>query len=178
MTLFGNRLFADELVKYLEMNSLLIQDRIALKIQWKNKEKKSISSVRLFEIPWTIAHKALLSMNSPGQNTEVGSHSHLQGIFLIQGLNPNLLLCRQILYHLSHQVSPKKCILIRSEVDTEIQVRRPCEVWTKKYIHNLNWRVILFEGYVQNSKPERQHLSSSEKTAPRRLEQKSGYIKV
>ena len=35
--------------------------------------------------------------------TEVGSHSLLQGIFLIQGLNPGHLHCRQILYHLSHQ---------------------------------------------------------------------------
>ena len=34
------------------------------------------------------------------------SPSHLlQGIFLTQGSNPGLLLCRQILYHLSHQES-------------------------------------------------------------------------
>ena len=30
----------------------------------------------------------------------------LQGIFPTQGLNPDLLHCRQILYHLSHQGSP------------------------------------------------------------------------
>ena len=30
----------------------------------------------------------------------------LQGIFLIQGLNPGLLHCRQILYHLNHQGRP------------------------------------------------------------------------
>ena len=35
----------------------------------------------------------------------VGCHSVLQGIFLTQGLNPGLLHCRQILYHLSHQGS-------------------------------------------------------------------------
>ena len=29
-----------------------------------------------------------------------------RGIFLTQGLNPGLLYCRQILYHLSHQGSP------------------------------------------------------------------------
>ena len=34
-------------------------------------------------------------------------HSILQGIFPTQGLNPALLHCRQILYHLSHQGSPK-----------------------------------------------------------------------
>ena len=44
--------------------------------------------------------------DSPGKNTEVGSHFLLQGIFPTQGLNPSLLLCRQILYHLRHQGSP------------------------------------------------------------------------
>ena len=43
--------------------------------------------------------------NSPGQNTAVGSLSLLQGIFPTQGLNPDLLDCRQILYQLSHQGS-------------------------------------------------------------------------
>ena len=41
--------------------------------------------------------------NSPGQNTGVGSHSLLQGIFPTQGSNPGLLHCRWILYQLSHQ---------------------------------------------------------------------------
>ena len=42
--------------------------------------------------------------NSPGKNTGGGCHALLQGIFLIQGSNPGLLHCSQILYHLSHQV--------------------------------------------------------------------------
>ena len=46
-----------------------------------------------------------LSMNSPGKNTGVGSQSLLQAIFPIQGSNLGLLLCRNILYHLSHQGS-------------------------------------------------------------------------
>ena len=41
-----------------------------------------------------------------GQNTGVGSHALLQEIFLIHGLNPGLLHCRWILYHMSHQGSP------------------------------------------------------------------------
>ena len=45
--------------------------------------------------------------NSPGQNTGVGSHSLLQGIFPTQGLNPDLQHCRWILYQLSHQRSPR-----------------------------------------------------------------------
>ena len=45
--------------------------------------------------------------NSPGQNTGVDCHALLQGIFLTQGLNPGLPHCRQILYQLSHQGSPR-----------------------------------------------------------------------
>ena len=44
--------------------------------------------------------------NSPGQNTGVGSHSLLQGIFPTQESNWGLLYCRQILYLLSYQGSP------------------------------------------------------------------------
>ena len=44
--------------------------------------------------------------NSPGQNTGVGSLSLIQGIFLTQGVNRGLPHCRQILYQLSHKVSP------------------------------------------------------------------------
>ena len=45
------------------------------------------------------------SLQPPGQNTGVGSHSLLQGIFPTQGSNPHLLHCRCILYQLSHQGS-------------------------------------------------------------------------
>ena len=45
--------------------------------------------------------------NSPGQSTEVGSLSLLQGIVPTQGLNPGLLHCRQILYQRSYKGSPK-----------------------------------------------------------------------
>ena len=43
--------------------------------------------------------------NSPSQNTGVGNHSLLQGIFPTQRLNPGLLHCRLILYQLSHRGS-------------------------------------------------------------------------
>ena len=45
--------------------------------------------------------------DTPGKNTGMGCHALLQGIFPTKGLNPGLLHCRQILYHLSHQGSPK-----------------------------------------------------------------------
>ena len=43
----------------------------------------------------------------PGTNTGVGCYTLLQGIFPTQGSNPSLLHCRQILYHLNHQGSPR-----------------------------------------------------------------------
>ena len=45
--------------------------------------------------------------NSPGQNTGVGSLSLLQESFPTQKSNPGLPNCRQILYQLSHQGSPR-----------------------------------------------------------------------
>ena len=47
--------------------------------------------------------RLLCPWNSPGKNAGVGCHALLQGIFPIQGLNPSLLHCRQILNHLSYQ---------------------------------------------------------------------------
>ena len=51
--------------------------------------------------------RLLCPRNSPGKNTGVGCHSLFQGIFTTQGSNPGLLHCRQILYCLSHQGSPR-----------------------------------------------------------------------
>ena len=48
---------------------------------------------------------------SPGQNIRIGCHALLQGIFPTQGSNTGLLCCRQILYCLSHQESPEKCVV-------------------------------------------------------------------
>ena len=47
----------------------------------------------------TVARQPPLSMDFPGENTGVGCYFLLQGILLIQGLNPHLLHCRRILYH-------------------------------------------------------------------------------
>ena len=52
-------------------------------------------------------HELYSPWNSPGQNTGVDSCSLLQGIFPTQGLNSGLPHCRQILYQLSHQGSPR-----------------------------------------------------------------------
>ena len=52
--------------------------------------------------------KHLYPWDFPGKNTGVGCHFILQGIFLTQESNPGLLQCRQILYCLSYQGSPRR----------------------------------------------------------------------
>ena len=80
--------FAEERISRLELN-----------------EVKSLSHVRLFATPWTT--RLLCPWDSSGRSTGVGCHFLLQGIFLTQGSNPGLLHCKQTLYHLSHQQSPR-----------------------------------------------------------------------
>ena len=60
--------------------------------------------------------RLLCAWNCPGRNTGVGCHSLFQGIFSTQGLNPGLPHCRQILYHLSHQGSPKDHVCVKVSV--------------------------------------------------------------
>ena len=52
--------------------------------------------------------------NSSGQNTGVGSHSLLHGIFPTQGSKPGLPNCRWTLYQLSHKGNPR--ILAREAI--------------------------------------------------------------
>jgi len=67
---------------------------------------KSFSHAWLFTTPWTI----FSLWNSSSQNTRVGSHSLLQGIFPNQGSKPGLPHCRLILYQLRHQGNPPRRI--------------------------------------------------------------------
>ena len=59
------------------------------------------SSLTLCDLLWAIAHQTPLSIVLPGENTGVGYHFLLQGIFSTQGSNCCLLCllhCTQILY--------------------------------------------------------------------------------
>ena len=67
---------------------------------------KSLSHVRLFVTPWTVACQISPSMEFPRQNTGVGCHFLLQGIFPTQGSNLGLQHFRQTFYHLSYQGIP------------------------------------------------------------------------
>ena len=51
--------------------------------------------------------RLLCPWGSPSENTRVGCHALLQGIFPTQGSNPGLPHCRWILHRLSHQGSPR-----------------------------------------------------------------------
>ena len=56
------------------------------------------------------------SMDSPGQNTAVGSLSLLHGIFPTRGSNPGLPHCRWLLYQLSHKGSRGKIIPFKTQI--------------------------------------------------------------
>ena len=49
---------------------------------------QSLSRIRLFSTPWTVAHQAPLSMRFPRQKYWNGLLCPPSGIFLTQGLNP------------------------------------------------------------------------------------------
>ena len=121
--------------------------------------------------------------DSPGQNTGVGSLSLLQGIFPTQGLNSGLPHCRQILYQLSHQGSPRKlewvaypfssrssqprswtgvsCIAGRffTNWNTVAQlVRNPPAMW-ETWVQSLGWEDPLEKGKATHSSIPAQRIS-------------------
>ena len=68
----------------------------------------SLSCVRLFGTPRTVAHQTPLSMGLlQARILEWVAIPSFQGTFPTQGSNPGLLHCRQILYRLRHQGSPR-----------------------------------------------------------------------
>ena len=69
----------------------------------KESESESHSAMSDSSLP----HGLYSPWNLTGQNTGVGSHSLLQGIFPTQGSNPGPLHCRWIIYKLSHRGSPR-----------------------------------------------------------------------
>ena len=82
------------LVKLRDWKELLCKANGPTKWKWM-----SLSCVWLFATPWTIY--------SPGQTAGMDSRCLLQEIFPTPGSNPGLPHCRQILYQLNHQGSPR-----------------------------------------------------------------------
>ena len=67
-----------------------------------------------FVTPWSVACQASLSLGFPRQNTEMGCHFLLQGIFLTQGWNPHLLHWQVDSFALSQQGSPHHSLYMGS----------------------------------------------------------------
>ena len=70
-----------------------------------------VSEVKVAQLCLTFCdrHRLLCPLNSPGQDTGVGSRSLFQGIFPTQELNHGLLPCWWILYQLSYQGLREDC---------------------------------------------------------------------
>ena len=105
--------------------------------------------------------------SSPGNYTGIGSHSLLQGIFLIQGSNLGFPHCRQILYYLSHQRSPLNALLLNEwiwhlnpyHLNVVALVRTaeegyPCHGGLQKLFENLK----AWKSHLVRTEPETQKL--------------------
>ena len=93
-------LSSDAIVGLLSHRNTDKMDRYCFKLLERKQEKKkvkSLSRVRLFATPWTVATRLFRPWDSPGKNTEVGCQFLLQGIFPNQGSNPNLQHWKQML---------------------------------------------------------------------------------
>ena len=62
--------------------------------------------------------RLLCPWDFPGKNTGVSYLTLFQGIFLTEGSNSGLLLCRRILYQLSHKESPGRTLVLLKFHDT------------------------------------------------------------
>ena len=89
------------------------------KYKWSELKSKSLSRVRLFAIPWTIVHEILQA-----RILEWVAVPFSRGSSYIQGSNPGLLHCRQILYPLSHKYKWNNDILVNSSKAQLIQILR------------------------------------------------------
>ena len=74
----------------------------------KERKVKSLSRVRLFVTPWTVAYPVSLSMGFSRQEYWSGLPFPSPGDLPDPGLNLSLQHCWQTLYHLSHQGSTQK----------------------------------------------------------------------
>ena len=78
-------------------------------------------------------------LNSPGQNTGVGSLSLLQGIFPTQGINPGLSYCGQILYQLSHKGSLEEEMAPTSAQSLVAQTVKRLPTMQETWVRFLDW---------------------------------------
>ena len=101
---------------------------------------KLLNRVQLFGTPWIIQ-----SMDSPDQNTGVGSLSLLQGIFPAHGSNPSLLHCRWISLPAEPQGKPRNTWVGSLSLLQQIFLTQESN-WGL-----LHWRQILYQLSYQGS---------------------------
>ena len=97
------------------------------------------SCVQLFATLWTVACQALLSMASPGNNTGVGCHALLQGIFPTQRSNP-CLLCL-----LHWQVGSLPLEALKSTL-SEVNVATP--TFLDQYWHDISFSIFSLSVFI------------------------------
>ena len=88
---------------------------VALFLLLKNSKVNSLSHVRLFATPWTVAYKAPLSMEFSRQEYRSGLPFPSPGDLPVPGIEPGSP-ALQTLYHLSHQGSPSKTHIIKLSI--------------------------------------------------------------
>ena len=110
----------------LVMNRMMVSPSSSLELDYCWLILSPLLRIHAYSAPPTMSSRESLSVmsdslwprglyspwNPLGQNSGVGSLSLLQGIFPTQWWNSGLPHCRQILYQLSHQGSPRilKCV--------------------------------------------------------------------
>ena len=95
---------------------------------------KSLSPVRLFATPWTVANQAPPSMEFSMQAYWSGLPFPSPGDLPTQGSNLGLPHCRQALYHLTHQESPSLlksllCFPISLKILSPHACQQDCMLW-------------------------------------------------
>ena len=103
----------------------------------------ALSCVRLFASPWTVAHQAPLPWDFPGENTGVGCHFLLQGIFSTQGSNPHLLR----VWHWQADSLPlcHLLFLISSQADDGLSEIYSTE-WVSGFYNRCEWSPSMVDG--------------------------------
>ena len=106
-------------------------------------------------------HGLYSPLNSPGQNTGVGSLSLPQGIFPTQGWNKSLRHCRKIIYQLSHKGSSQLSESWQNHYIWEVcsanwwdtpKTTTPAAGLNQKKGHNTSWQYLTTHHTDQASK--------------------------
>ena len=108
---------------------------------------KSLSHVRHFVTPWTVAHQATPSMEFSRQKYLSGLPFPSPGDLPPQGTNPGLQHCWQTLYRLSHQGIP---VISNSLWPHGVQnARLPCPSLSPRIPQtHVHWAVILPKHHI------------------------------